>query len=180
MFASQHIAYRQTNNFSKIVIDYLNGAEALKQFYAHAPSVEGVAEAIEEKKKHFTDRNTLVQELQKQYTTVAVDPLVAGNIQLLKKENTFTVCTAHQPNLFTGPLYFMYKILHAIKLAAFLKEKFPENNFVPVYYMGSEDADFAELNHTYVSGKKIEWKKVQNGAVIAIPCGLRLMPIGCG
>jgi bacillithiol biosynthesis cysteine-adding enzyme BshC len=31
--------------------------------------------------------------------------------------------------------------------------------------MGSEDADFAELNHTYVDGKKIEWKKEQKGAV---------------
>jgi uncharacterized protein YllA (UPF0747 family) len=59
----------------------------------------------------------------------------------------------------------MYKILHVIKLAASLKANFPKNNFVPVYYMGSEDADFAELNHTYVDGKKIEWKKVQSGAV---------------
>jgi bacillithiol biosynthesis cysteine-adding enzyme BshC len=103
--------------------------------------------------------------LVKQYATLQTHPAVINNIALLKKENKFTVCTAHQPNLFTGPLYFMYKILHTIKLAATLIEKFPENNFVPVYYMGSEDADFAELNHTYVNGKKIEWKKKQSGAV---------------
>ena len=91
--------------------------------------------------------------------------LVKTNIELLNEENTFSICTAHQPNLFTGPLYFMYKILHTIKLAGSLKEKFSQYNFVPVYYMGSEDADFAELNHTYVKGKKIEWKKLQSGAV---------------
>jgi bacillithiol synthase len=165
MFASQLIPYHQTNSFSKIVIDYLNGEEKLKPFYAHLPSFEGIYSAIEEKKKHFVDRVILVQELQKQYASVSANAAVTRNIELLKNENTFTVCTAHQPNLFTGPLYFMYKILHAIKLASSLKQKFPENNFVPVYYMGCEDADFAELNHTYVSGKKIEWKKVQTGAV---------------
>jgi bacillithiol biosynthesis cysteine-adding enzyme BshC len=165
MFASQLIPYSQTNSFTKIVIDYLNGAEELRQFYIHSPSYEGIAKAAEEKKKHFVNRAILVEELQRQYAIVSPNPAVANNIVLLKVQNTFTVCTAHQPNLFTGPLYFMYKILHAIKLASSLKKKFPENNFVPVYYMGSEDADFAELNHTYVSGKKIEWKKIQTGAV---------------
>jgi bacillithiol biosynthesis cysteine-adding enzyme BshC len=165
MFASQLIPYNQTKSFSKIVIDYLNGEEKLKSFFSHFPSYGGVAKAVEEKRKHFIDRTTLVQELQKQYAPVSTHAAVAKNIELLKEQNTFTVCTAHQPNLFTGPLYFMYKILHAIKLASSLKQKFPENNFVPVYYMGCEDADFNELNHTYVSGKKIEWKKVQSGAV---------------
>jgi bacillithiol synthase len=165
MFASQLIPYGQTNSFTKIVIDYLNGAKELKLFYANSPSYEGILQAIKEKKKHFIDRTVLVQELEKQYVAVTAHSAVTSNLQLLKKENTFTVCTAHQPNLFTGPLYFMYKILHAIKLASSLKQKFPENDFVPVYYMGCEDADFAELNHTYVSGKKIEWEKIQSGAV---------------
>ena len=109
MFASQLIPYSQTNSFNKIVIDYLNGAKELKSFYAHLPSYEGVFSAIEEKKKHFVDRGTLVQELQKQYAPVSANAAVTSNIELLKNENTFTVCTAHQPNLFTGPLYFMYK-----------------------------------------------------------------------
>jgi bacillithiol synthase len=165
MFASQLIPYSQTNSFNKIVIDYLNGAKELRSFYAHPPSYEGITQAIEEKKKHFIDRAVLVQELERQYAAITVHSVVTSNLQLLKKENTLTVCTAHQPNLFTGPLYFMYKILHAIKLAASLRQQFPEYNFVPVYYMGCEDADFAELNHTYVSGKKIEWKKMQTGAV---------------
>jgi bacillithiol synthase len=165
MFGSQLISYQQSNSFSKIVIDYLNGDEKLRPFHAHLPSYEGILSALGEKKKHFVDRVVLRQELQKQYASVSTNAAVTSNIELLKHENTFTVCTAHQPNLFTGPLYFMYKVLHAIKLASSFKQKFPENNFVPVYYMGCEDADFAELNHTYVSGKKIEWKKVQTGAV---------------
>jgi bacillithiol biosynthesis cysteine-adding enzyme BshC len=165
MFAAQRIPYNQTNSFSKIVIDYLHQAQELKPFFSYPATIEGIAKAIEQKKEHSVDRGLLVKELQKQYALVQINPIVKKNIDLLQQENTFTICTAHQPNLFTGPLYFMYKILHVIKLAASLKANFPKNNFVPVYYMGSEDADFAELNHTYVDGKKIEWKKVQSGAV---------------
>src|SRR5687768_952959 len=165
MFARQLIPYDQTNSFTKIVIDYLHASEQLKPFYSFAPTVDGFKEAIEKKKTHKIDRTLLKTQLEKQYEAVNANEAVQENIRILEKENTFTVCTAHQPNLFTGPLYFMYKILHTVKLSAFLKEKFPENNFVPVYYMGSEDADFAELNHTYVQGKKIEWSKKQTGAV---------------
>ena len=165
MFAPQLVPYNQTSSFSKIVIDYLESSKELRPFYSYSPTVEGMAEAIEQKKKHPVNRVLLSEELKKQYASVSQNNAVQKNIELLKSENSFTVCTAHQPNLFTGPLYFMYKILHAIKLAASLKEKFPENDFIPVYYMGSEDADFAELNHTYVGGKKIEWKKKQTGAV---------------
>ena len=165
MFAAQHIPYTQTASFSKIVIDYLNGAETLKPFYSQAPSLGGIKAKIEERKKFTTNRSVLVDVLKEQYSRLETSSPVQQNIESLLSKNTFTVCTAHQPNLFTGPLYFIYKILHAIKLAEHLKQHLPEYNFVPVYYMGSEDADFAELNHTYVDGKRLEWKKEQKGAV---------------
>ena len=129
MFAQQLVPYNQTNSFTKIVIDYLNAAEELKPFYKYPPTLEGIVQAIDQKKNQKIDRIALVDELQKQYADVETNHAVRKNIDLLKQANTFSICTAHQPNLFTGPLYFMYKILHAIKLAAFLKEKFPENNF---------------------------------------------------
>lgn len=164
MFAAAHISYRQTNAFTKIVLDYLEGAKELKPFYSFMPTIEGFQNAIKKKKEQSVDRNTLVEILRQQYQNIST-PEVKKNIDLLFSENTFTICTAHQPNLFTGPLYFVYKILHAIKLAEDLNQQLPQYNFVPLYYMGSEDADFAELNHTYVDGKKIEWKKEQKGAV---------------
>src|SRR5688572_21761844 len=165
MFAAQHINYNQTNAFTKIVLDYLEGSEQLKQFYNLTPSLDGFRKAIANRKLFRTDRETLVRTLEQQYTSVNVTEAVKKNIQRLLSEDTFTLCTAHQPNLFTGPVYFIYKILHTIKLADHLKTNLPDYNFVPVYYMGSEDADFAELNHTFVNGKKIEWNKVQTGAV---------------
>ena len=165
MFLTEHLSYSQTNAFSKIVSDYLNCSENLKPFYSSLPTIKGIEETIEKKKLQPVNRKMLADVLKAQYQKVSKTDAVEKNIESLLLENTFTVCTAHQPNLFTGPLYFVYKVLHTIKLAAFLKEQLPQHNFVPVYYMGSEDADFAELNHTYVDGKKIEWNKEQKGAV---------------
>ncbi len=90
--------------------------------------------------------------------------LVKANIEALSDENTFAICTAHQPNIFTGHLYFIYKILHTIKLADSLKKELPEYNFVPVFFMGSEDADVEELNHIELEGEKYVWETKQKGA----------------
>jgi bacillithiol biosynthesis cysteine-adding enzyme BshC len=165
MFAATRIPYNQANAFSRIVTDYLSGADTLKPFYGEPPTMEGFEKVLQKKKLQHVDRHTLVSVLREQYNNVTEAGAVTDNINSLLSEETFTVCTAHQPNLFTGPLYFIYKILHTIKLAEELKKKFAGHHFVPVYYMGAEDADFAELNHTWVEGKKIEWKKVQKGAV---------------
>jgi len=165
MFAAQSIPYDQTASFSKLVLDYLKDAATLQPFYSFRPTLEGVRKSIDARKAFPTNRAVLVKVLQEQYRHLPHSAAVDQNIEALLADTTFTVCTAHQPNLFTGPLYFVYKVLHIIRLAAYLKEQLPGYHFVPVYYMGSEDADFAELNHTYVDGKRIEWKKEQKGAV---------------
>jgi bacillithiol biosynthesis cysteine-adding enzyme BshC len=165
MFAAQHLPYNQTNSFTNIVIDYLNDAPQLRPFYSFRPDMDGIQKAIQQEQLQKTDRNTLVQVLNDQYSSVQFSDAVKQNIDSLLSPDTFTVCTAHQPNLFTGPLYFAYKILHTIKLAEQLKKQLPQYNFVPVYYMGSEDADLAELNHITVWGKKYEWQTDQKGAV---------------
>jgi bacillithiol synthase len=165
MFAAQQIAYHQTASFSKIVLDYLNEEKSLQPFYSLPPTIEGFKQAIKKRKGFITDRKALVDVLKDQYAVLNVDTKVQENIERLLDENTFTVTTAHQPNLFTGPLYFIYKILHAIKVAEELKKNFTDNSFVPVFYMGSEDADLAELNHFTVKGKRYEWNTDQKGAV---------------
>jgi bacillithiol biosynthesis cysteine-adding enzyme BshC len=160
-----YIPYKDTGYFSKIVIDYLDNADTLKQFYQHYPNIEGIKNAIAARKKFNTDRITLVEALKTQYSNIQLNQLQETNLDLLLNENTFTITTAHQPNIFTGPLYFIYKILHAIKLADELKLQLPEYNFVPVYYMGSEDADLEELGQITLDGKKLSWKTNQTGAV---------------
>src|SRR5690349_8055173 len=159
-----YIPYDKTGYFSKLVIDYLDDAPQLHQFYNLPPTIEGLQQSIRQR-KNFKHRKVLVKTLQKQYEGLNLHEKVNTNLQLLLHENTFTVTTAHQPNIFTGPLYVVYKIFHVIKLAEELKQQFPQNNFVPVYFMGSEDADLDELNNITISQRKYVWQTKQTGAV---------------
>lgn len=162
---STRLPYRQTGYFKKIVLDYIDQASALQPFISYAPSLQGIQKAIEARKQFSTNRELLVQELKKQYEGVGTSDRVKKNIESLSASNTFTITTAHQNNIFTGPLYFIYKILHAVKLAEHLKASLPQNNFVPVFYIGSEDADLDELNHIHLGGEKLVWNTKQTGAV---------------
>jgi len=162
---SARLPYRQTNCFTRVILDYLDHAERLRPFYDHVPSLQGIQKAIAERQKFLTNREVLVDQLNKQYAGVKRDDAVKKNIESLLSKDTFTITTAHQPNIFTGPLYFIYKILHAIKLSEYCKASLPQYNFVPVFYMGSEDADLDELGHFYLNGEKIVWNTKQTGAV---------------
>lgn len=117
------------------------------------------------RKSFKTDRETLVGVLNEQYNSVEITGKIRANLDSILSQDTFTVTTAHQNNIFTGPLYFIYKIVHAIRLADHLKEMLPAYHFVPVFYMGSEDADLAELNHINLGGEKLSWETRQTGAV---------------
>jgi bacillithiol biosynthesis cysteine-adding enzyme BshC len=164
-FQSKYIPFSQTGKFTKIVLDYINEAPQLKDFYTHPVDLEGIKSAIEQRKKYHTNRKLLADQFTIQYKDFEDCNLIKSNIYALLNENTFTVCTAHQPNIFTGHLYFVYKILHIIKLADSLKKQLPEYNFVPVFFIGSEDADLQELNHIVIDGEKYEWNTEQTGAV---------------
>ena len=164
-FSVEYIPYKSTGAFSAIAVDYVAAAEKLKPFYEHQPNVDGVKNAIKQREQTATDRLGLVQQLRQQYAAMPASETVQSNIDLLLQENTFTITTAHQPNIFTGHLYFIYKVLHAIKLAEELAVQIPGCNFVPVYYMGSEDADLEELGEVSINGKKYVWETEQQGAV---------------
>ncbi len=159
------IAYEQTGFFSKLVSDYVSGKEQLQPFYSHSANIEGIKEAINARQQFKTDRSLLVNELTKQYAGIALSSIQENNLNALLSPNTFTITTAHQPNIFTGPLYFIYKIIHTIKLADELKKQLPQYTFVPFYYMGSEDADLDELGYINIDGKKLVWHTKQTGAV---------------
>ncbi len=164
-FQSTYLPYSETNSFTKIVLDYVKEADDLTAFYSHNVDLEGIKASIAERKTFSTNRQLLVKELYVQYESINDKDAVQANIDKLLQENTFTICTAHQPNIFTGHLYFIYKILHAIKLADELATQLPGYNFVPVYFMGSEDADLEELDHVVIDSKKYKWETKQTGAV---------------
>jgi len=112
-----------------------------------------------------TDRDTLYSVLEKQYEGRRAGNVTLQNIETLKEERTFTIVTAHQPCLFTGPLYYIYKIVSAINLVETLRQNFPGNKFVPVFITGGEDHDFEEINHLHLFNKTLTWESRETGAV---------------
>jgi len=160
-----YVPVPETGYFSKLVNDYVNEKQELQSFYAFEVNDTGLKKAIDSRKHFPVDREVLHQVISEQYAGFELSPAVKANLDLLRAENTFTVCSAHQPNLMTGYLYFIYKIVHSVKLAAHLKSLDATANFVPVFYIGSEDNDFEELGHFRFAGKVFEWNTTQTGAV---------------
>ncbi len=159
-----YIDYKDTNSFSKTLLAYLHNDPALEPFMGNQPDMEGFARQITAKTGK-ADREVLVQCLRQQYGDLLGDQqAVVANVEALADERTFTVTTGHQLNVFTGPLYFIFKIVSTIRLAQDLKAAFPEYTFVPVYWMATEDHDFAEINHTRLHGRKITWETSAQGA----------------
>ena len=161
------IPFEKTGFFSKMMIDYLEKDEKLKPFYNNFPNLDGFKNQIEEKRKSFPPqtRKVLSEALKNQYKGFNISEKTSENIKLLQEENTFTITTGHQLNLFTGPLYFLYKIISTINLCEELSAEFPNQNFVPIYWMATEDHDFEEINYFNFDGKKVRWNSNESGAV---------------
>ncbi len=162
-----HIPFVATGYFSKLICDYLDRKSELSEFYGNFPDVEGFKNQIESKKISFqaASRQVLNDALKQQYDNTSVSEQTAQNMASLLDKNTFTVTTGHQLNIFTGPLYFLYKIVTVINLADKLKKEFPGQNFVPVYWMATEDHDFEEIQYFNVNNTKISWNRGSSGAV---------------
>jgi len=160
-----NLTYQTTNRYSKLLIDYVNEDKKLNPFVNYFPTLSNFKKQLTEKKKHIVDREVLIKVLKEQNFNFPLTDASNNNINLLQSEETFTVTTGHQLCLFTGPIYFIYKIISTINLAEQLKEKYRQNNFVPTFWMATEDHDFQEINHINLFGKKIIWDSRKNGAV---------------
>jgi bacillithiol biosynthesis cysteine-adding enzyme BshC len=164
------ISYQNSGYFSPLMNDYLKQKSNLQSLYNRFPSLENFEAQIIEKEINFNSnkkekREILVSVLEKQYAEINTSDKTLNNIKLLNDSNTFTITTGHQLNLFSGPLYFLYKIISTINLTTALKAKYPKNNFVPIYWMATEDHDFDEINYFNFKGRKFRWNKESTGPV---------------
>jgi bacillithiol synthase len=160
------IDFPDTYAFSSFFLDYMQKKESLQSFYNRFPIVENFKDQIAEK-SNFPQpvRDLLADRLTKQYGDLKITEAVKNNIHSLRDKKTFTITTGHQLNIFTGPLYFIYKIVTVINACKKLKAAYPNCHFVPVYWMASEDHDYQEIKSFRLYGKKYEWKTEQQGAV---------------
>ncbi len=163
------IPYQDLRFYSSIIKDYLDRNEEVRPLYNRFPTLHNFEAQIQEKyaewKEASTKRESLVEVLRDQYQILPEHEQLTSNIDLLSRDNTFTVTTGHQLNLFTGPLYFLYKIASTINLCRKLNETYSDKNFVPVFWMATEDHDFEEVQYFNFGDRKIVYDREAGGAV---------------
>ena len=156
------IDYSRLTVWSHTDLAYINHEKSLAPFMAYPSEKAAFTEAIANRKKFPVNRGLLLQVLKAQYEKMGIELPVSEEV--ITSENTFTVTTAHQPALFTGPLFHIYKIASTINLSRELATSFPDQNFLPVFVIGGEDHDWAEVNHFHVFGRKYVWERTASGS----------------
>ena len=128
---------------------------------------ETVSKAIHQKLTTYSEesRAVLYQVLVQQHECLDVTFSQKENLKLIALSNTVTITTGHQLNFFTGPVFFIYKIIQILKTAKDLKAQYPEYNFVPIFWMATEDHDFEEIQHFITENNQYSIQAQSGGAV---------------
>lgn len=137
--------------FSKLFLDYISNYASIQTFFSgNVQERKDWNTAIQRVGAHSRDRSKLVQILSLQNKDFQCGVQTLANIDLLMNDNTFAVVTGQQVGLFSGPLYTIYKAIAAIKLASKLSADFPGYQFVPVFWLETEDHDFEEIASIHI------------------------------
>jgi bacillithiol biosynthesis cysteine-adding enzyme BshC len=167
--------FNRLPSFQKLFLDYVspeeeNFSKIKRFFFASYRDNEDIFKVIDGKSHSYNanryfDKNILIEILKRQNVTFGAGEQTASNIELLKDENTFAVVTGQQVGLYTGNLYTILKTITAVKLAVDLKNRFPQYNFVPVFWLESEDHDLDEANHINLINRQNEVVRIgfENG-----------------
>jgi bacillithiol biosynthesis cysteine-adding enzyme BshC len=160
------IPFEQVHQLAKTDLAYATGVEHLVPFYKYDLRHDVFHQIIADKRKQEIPRASLVGVLRDQYSTIPDNEHILSLIDQLADENTFTVTTAHQPSLFLGPLYFVYKAITAINLAEAMQGVIgPAAKILPVFVLGGEDHDIEEVNHIQLFNKHVTWTPDEKGPV---------------
>ncbi|WP_337872978.1 bacillithiol biosynthesis cysteine-adding enzyme BshC [Ignavibacterium sp.] len=134
---------------NNLFLDYLYEFENVAEFYKYNfRDKEKYPDIFRNilKKKTLSEFNIskLIEEQYKEFTEASEK--TRKHIKLLDTPKTLAVITGQQLGILGGPLYTIYKIITAIKLSSQLNERFVDFNFVPVFWMESDDHDFNEVH----------------------------------
>jgi bacillithiol biosynthesis cysteine-adding enzyme BshC len=161
-----YVPIRKTGKFSPIVCDYIDQDPFLDPFYEAAPTLENFGGFIERKSQQTCNRALLIDVLKEQYLAAGIlDESVSKNIERLRSNSCYTITTGQQIGILLGPLYTTLKIISVVRLAEELHKTYTNHDFIPVFWMATEDHDVEEIDHAFVLGKNIQWNTDQKGPV---------------
>jgi bacillithiol biosynthesis cysteine-adding enzyme BshC len=140
----QCVRQSELPNTSRFFADVLYNPNRTSAFYQHPlRDLDSYRAAAAQIQLPAGRRDLLIRAL-------AVHNAGSPALARLAQPDTVAVVTGQQVGLFSGPCYTIYKVLHAVRLAAWLTEN--QIPAVPVFWLATEDHDFAEVNHVWVYG----------------------------
>ncbi len=136
--------------FSRLFCDYIKNEQFISERMSNEIQLLQNTKLIDEKLKSYSKRNLFSELIRKSNLEIDLSEKQIENLSLLSKENTLVVVTGQQPAIFGGTLYTLYKSLSAIELAKQLKVRFPDFNFVPIFWIEDNDHDYFEATQVFL------------------------------
>jgi len=132
-----------------LFLDYLYEFDNVKEYYKYNfRDVDSYPDYFKQIASiNRPEKEKIPDIIKSQYHNFNASDKTMKNIFLLGTKNAFAVVTGQQLGIMGGPLYTLYKIITAIKLADHLNEKYPTNKFVPVFWLEGDDHDFDEVKY---------------------------------
>jgi bacillithiol synthase len=135
------------NSITQLYRTYVSQFDHIAKFYNGSyRDLSGNEALLEAIGKRNVNRYQIASILEEQQRRFGIGKESEEHAAALQHENTFAIVTGQQVGIFGGPLYTIYKIITAIKLAKSLNLTFPEYTFVPAFYLEAEDHDFEEMS----------------------------------
>ncbi len=129
---------------SKLFSDFQYHFDRVSRFYSYHPGDPAAYVAAAKELAYPADRRAEL------VTMLRARNGNSASLDLLARPETVAVVTGQQVGLFSGPAYTIHKALTAVRLAEQLNAQgIPA---VPIFWLATEDHDFAEVNHSYIFG----------------------------
>ncbi len=161
------VPFNKLPGFNQLFIEYIDNFNALSDFYSFDYNKdESFIESLSIRKEFYLkdgtfDRNIIVNILSAQNKAFNSSRKTFDNLEKLRNENTYAVVTGQQIGLFSGNYYTIIKALNTVMLSEYLNKKFPQHNFVPIFWMEGDDHDFMEVNHINIIDKNNKLKRIE-------------------
>ncbi len=153
-----NISFREIPRTSGLFADFLYDFERVAPFFSSDAKNGNLVERARRVTAQEFSRNEVADALRDQNAAAGAGEATFANIELLRDRDSVVVITGQQAGLFTGPLFTIYKALTVIKLTARLRQQ--GLKVVPMFWIASEDHDFAEINHCQIVNREARLQKI--------------------
>jgi len=156
----ERISVAELPSLSPLVRDYYFDFDEVREFFnGDFRDITVYERQMEQLRSREYARGRLAEILKEQNQSYGCGPRTLQNIEALAKDNACAVVTGQQVGLFSGALYTIYKALTAIKLAETLSQR-ASAPVVPVFWLATDDHDFAEINHVDLLDQSGELQRI--------------------